>query len=381
MTSPLSNIEIQRYSRHLVLPGFGKDSQQKLKDAKVLVIGAGGLGAPLLQYLVAAGVGNIGIVEFDSIELSNLQRQVLYNEADIHSPKLKIAIARLKKQNPNIQFTPFEEKLTSSNALDIIERFDVVADGSDNFPTRYLVNDACFLAKKPLVYGSVHQFEGQVSVFNWEDEKGEIGPNYRDIFPSPPPPEIAPNCAEGGVLGVLPGIIGSFQALEVIKIITGIGKPLAGRLLLYDGLENQTRFINIKKDEHNPLSGNSPSITELIDCDAFCKVDGKDSDSEISVEEFLALKEKNDAFLLIDIREPHEYQSGNINGISIPLSELEERVDEIPTDREIVIHCKSGARGRKGLILLEDHGITSVKNLSGGLLAYKEKLNLDLTII
>ncbi|MEM8896179.1 MAG: molybdopterin-synthase adenylyltransferase MoeB, partial [Bacteroidota bacterium] len=266
----LTNQELVRYSRHLNLPNFGIETQQKLKDSKVLVVGTGGLGAPLLQYLTAAGVGTIGVVDFDTVDETNLQRQVLFDTNDINQPKTAVAIRKLSAQNPGINFIEHNVRLDSSNALEIIKGYDVVADGTDNFQTRYLVNDACVLLDKVNVYASIFQFEGQVSVFNYTFPNGEKGPNYRDLFPTPPPPGMVPSCAEGGVLGVLPGIVGSLQASETIKVLTGMGEPLAGKLFLFDALGFSTRTMNVRKEASNPISGDKPTITGLIDYDEFC---------------------------------------------------------------------------------------------------------------
>lgn len=376
----LSFEEIQRYSRHLNLPNFGIESQQRLKQSKVLVVGTGGLGAPMLQYLTAAGVGTIGVVDFDVVDKSNLQRQVLFTTEDIGKSKVATAIARLSQQNPNINFIPFETRLDSSNALAIIKDFDVVADGTDNFPTRYLVNDACVLSGKVNVYASIFQFEGQVSVFNYQFEDGTTGPNYRDIFPSPPPPGMVPSCAEGGVLGVLPGIVGSLQASEVLKVLTGMGDPLVGRLFLFDALHFSTRMLKVQKDDANPLNGAQPTITELIDYEAFCGLTGVELPDQITVDK-LNRKSKGD-YTLIDVREAYEYESGNIGGILIPLSEIENHLDKIPRNGEVIIHCKSGGRSQKAIDLLKDkYGYSNLLNLQGGATAWRKEIDPDLVVV
>ncbi len=376
----LSLEELQRYSRHLNLPNFGLESQQKLKQSKVLVVGTGGLGAPMLQYLTAAGVGTIGVVDFDVVDASNLQRQVLFTTQDIGKSKVPTAIERLREQNPNINFIPFETKLDSTNALEIIKDFDVVADGTDNFPTRYLVNDACVLSGKVNVYASIFQFEGQVSVFNYQFEDGSRGPNYRDLFPSPPPPGMVPSCAEGGVLGVLPGIVGSLQASEVLKVLTGMGDPLVGRLFLFDALHFTTRTLKVQKDEANPLTGSDPSISALIDYDVFCGLTGLDVSDQVSVSE---LNDKpKDTYTLIDVREVYEYESGNIGGIHIPLSEIEDHLTKIPRNGDVIIHCKSGGRSQKAVDLLTDkYGYSNLLNLKGGVTAWQNEIDPDLVVV
>lgn len=376
----LSLEELQRYSRHLNLPNFGLESQQKLKQSKVLVVGTGGLGAPMLQYLTAAGVGTIGVVDFDVVDASNLQRQVLFTTEDIGKSKVTTAIARLREQNPNINFIPFETRLDSSNALEIIKDFDVVADGTDNFPTRYLVNDACVLAGKVNVYASIFQFEGQVSVFNFEFEDGSRGPNYRDLFPSPPPPGMVPSCAEGGVLGVLPGIVGSLQASEVLKVLTGMGDPLVGRLFLFDALHFTTRILKVQKDVTNPLTGTDPTVTELMDYEVFCGLSGLDTSGQISVSE---LNEKPaGSFTLIDVRETYEYDAGNLGGIHIPLSDIENHLEKIPRNGEVIIHCKSGGRSQKAVDLLTDkYGYSNLLNLKGGVTAWQKEIDPSLVVV
>jgi adenylyltransferase/sulfurtransferase len=373
-----SKEELKRYSRHLILPEFNIDGQRKVKNSKVLVIGAGGLGCPMLQYLAAAGVGTIGVVDFDIVDESNLQRQILFSVDDVGKPKASTAIQKLSRLNPHVDFHLHDVKLTSQNALEIIKDYDLIADGTDNFPTRYLVNDACVLLNKPNVHGSIFRFEGQVSVFNYQYEDGTSGPHYRDIFPSPPPPGLVPSCAEGGVLGVLPGIIGSFQASEIIKIITGIGDPLVGKLFVFDALSFETRTMKINK---NP--GLEP-ITELIDYDDFCGINSSvlDDDLEISPKELLAyINNDPEGIQIVDVRESLEFQRGNIGGISIPLSKLSKRIKEISAKDKTVAICRSGVRSRKAAKILVESGFKNVYNLNGGLLKWVEEIDNSLTVI
>jgi adenylyltransferase/sulfurtransferase len=380
----LTNQELVRYSRHLNLPNFGIATQQRLKNSKVLVVGTGGLGAPLLQYLTAAGVGTIGVVDFDTVDETNLQRQVLFDTNDINQPKTSVAIRKLKAQNPTIEFNEYNLKLDSTNALDIIKDYDVVADGTDNFQTRYLVNDACVLLDKVNVYGSIFQFEGQVSVFNFTFPTGEKGPNYRDLFPTPPPPGMVPSCAEGGVLGVLPGIVGSLQASETIKVLTGLGQTLAGKLFLFDALDFSTRTVNIRKEPSNPISGDHPTITELIDYDEFCgikKLDNKDVKS-ITVKELKEWQNSNTDFQLIDVRENYEYEFSNIGGLHIPVGVIVNHLEAISKDKMVVVHCKSDARSAKAIELLQTrHGFDNLYNLEGGILAWRDEVERDLEVI
>lgn len=370
-----SNAELARYDRHIILPQFGLAAQQKLKAAKVLVVGSGGLGSPLLLYLAAAGVGTIGIVDFDVVDDSNLQRQVLFGKNDIGAAKVLAAKSRLESLNPYIGIRVHQAQIRSENALDIIRDYDVVADGSDNFPTRYLVNDACVLSGKPLVFAAVSQFEGQVSVFNLLQDNGERGPNYRDLHPEPPAPGLVPNCAEGGVLGVLPGIMGSMQALEVIKIISGTGEPLSGRLVIFDALGFQMRSFNIRRRADNPLNGNHPTITELIDYELFCglkNATGEQSIKEISAEELREWQQSGEPFQLIDVREPHEYEASNLGGELIPLADISAQAQRLGRDRKVVLHCRSGARSAQAIRELEEKfGFDNLYNLSGGILAYQ----------
>lgn len=363
-----SKAELERYNRHIIIPDFGLDAQKKLKAAKVLVIGSGGLGSPVLLYLAAAGVGNIGIVDFDVVDDSNLQRQVLFGVDEIGKPKVEAAKRRLEKLNPHINITTYNTQLTSKNALELISQYDVVADGTDNFPTRYLVNDACVISGKSNVYASIFQFEGQVSVFNYTDSNGITGPNYRDLYPTPPPPGLVPSCSEGGVLGVLPGIIGSLQANEVIKVITGVGETLSGRFFVFDALTFETRTFNISKQI------NSAEIKELIDYEQFCGVKAVERKiKEIDVEEFLAWQKNGDDIQVIDVREPAEYHAGNIDALLIPLATVSERYDEITRDKKVVVHCKLGGRSAKAIRELEEKfGFDNLYNLKGGITAYLE---------
>lgn len=372
-----SKEELERYSRHLIIPEFNIEGQRHLKNAKVLVVGSGGLGSPLLLYLTAAGVGTIGIVDFDVVDKTNLQRQVLFTVEDVGKSKSATAIKRLQGLNPNVKFIEHNTRLTSENALDILKDYDVIADGTDNFPTRYLVNDASVILQKTNVYASIFRFEGQVSVFNYTDKDGNTGPNYRDLFPTPPPPGLVPSCAEGGVIGVLPGIIGSLQANEVIKVITGIGSPLSGRLFLFDALTFETRTLKVHKDpEQQP-------IVELIDYEMFCGIGQESEDTpevkEITVQDLENMKDKGEAYQLIDVREPYEYEIANLNGVLIPLDRVEEHVDQISSDKKVVVHCRSGVRSAKAIVALEKRfGFTNLYNLKGGILAYADEIDQSL---
>ena len=378
----LSKDELSRYSRHIILKDFGIQGQEKLKAAKVLVIGAGGLGSPVLLYLAAAGVGTIGIVDFDVVDETNLQRQVLFTVHDIGKPKADIAAARLKALNPFVNIIPFPLQFTSQNALGIIRDYDIVVDGTDNFQTRYLVNDACVLLNKPNVYGSIYQFEGQVSVFNYTDAGGVLGPNYRDLYPTPPPPGLVPSCEEGGVLGVLPGIIGSLQANEVLKVITEIGTPLSGRLFLFDALKLESRIVKFSRDENNPINGKNPTLKELIDYDEFCgiKNSGRKTDSvqEISVKELQQWIDSKKDFQLIDVREPFEHQLVNIGGELIPLSRIEERIDLVSLEKPVIIYCKTGIRSAKAIKVLLAKGKFNLYNMTGGIIAYASEIDPSL---
>ncbi len=379
-----TNKELARYSRHVTIPEFGREGQEKLKNSKVLVIGTGGLGAPALQYLAAAGVGEIGIVDFDKVEDSNLQRQVLFNTEDIGRPKTEVAKEKLEKLNPYVTIHIHETMLTSDNALEIFKGYDIVADGTDNFPTRYLVNDACVFTGIPNVYASIFRFEGQVSVFNYTDANGQVGPNYRDLYPTPPPPGLVPSCAEGGVLGVLPGIIGSIQASEVIKVLTDVGNPLSGRFFIFDALSFETRTLKVEKDEENPLTGKNPTQTELIDYEAFCGISREPEPDEkevpeISVQELEEWKQKGEPIQIIDVREPHEYEIANIGGELIPLNQVTDNADKIASDKKVVVHCRSGKRSEDAIKKLKDeYGFDNLYNLKGGILAYANEIDQSL---
>jgi adenylyltransferase/sulfurtransferase len=379
--STLSNDEILRYSRHLIMPEVGMEGQQKLKAAKVLCIGAGGLGSPLALYLGAAGVGTLGIVDFDVVDYTNLQRQIIHTTADVGRKKLDSAADKLKAINPFLNLRTFDTKLSSANALELFREFDIVADGTDNFPTRYLVNDACVLTGKPNVYGSIFRFEGQASVFATED-----GPCYRCLYPEPPPPGLVPSCAEGGVLGILPGLVGVIQATETIKLILGQGDSLVGRLLLVDALGMKFRELKLRKNPDCPACGTHRTITKLIDYDQFCGIRGVEAApaaqetsgekmAEISVEELKKkIDNKEDVFIL-DVREPHEYQICNLNGHLIPLGDLPKRVGELDSSREIVAHCKMGGRSAKAVAFLQQAGFKKVSNLTGGITAWAERVD------
>ncbi|WP_225000154.1 molybdopterin-synthase adenylyltransferase MoeB [Cesiribacter sp. SM1] len=379
--SPFTPEELQRYNRHLILPQFGHEGQRKLKEAKVLVVGTGGLGCPLLLYLAAAGVGTIGLLDFDVVDRSNLQRQVLYTVEDVGTPKVEAAKKRLQGLNPNVTFITHNTRITSENALQIIKAYDVVADGTDNFPTRYLVNDACVLLDKPLVYASIFQFDGQASVFNYHYPDGSRGPNYRDLFPHPPLPHMVPSCAEGGVLGVLPGLLGTIQANEVIKVITGIGETLSGRLFLYDALSFSTRTLKVAKDPQNPLTGENPTIHSLIDYEAFCGVGRQEQPlQEISATDLKAMLDAGEDFQLIDVREPHEWEDANIGGELIPLKSLEKQLDKVARCKKVVLHCRGGQRSAQAIKLLQEQGYQNLYNLKGGILAWAQEVDEDMIV-
>ncbi|MFY0651726.1 MAG: molybdopterin-synthase adenylyltransferase MoeB [Cyclobacteriaceae bacterium] len=370
-----SQQELERYSRHLIIPEFNIEGQKKLKEAKVLVVGTGGLGSPLLLYLTAAGVGNIGLIDFDVVDDSNLQRQVLFTVEDVGKPKVEVARKRLSALNPHINFTVYNTQLTSENALDIIKDYDVVADGTDNFPTRYLVNDACVMLGKSNVYASIFRFEGQVSVFNHQDNNGDFGPNYRDLFPTPPPPGMVPSCAEGGVLGVLPGIVGSLQANEVLKVVSGVGEPLSGRLFLFDALSFDTRVMKVRK---NP---DTPAIEKLIDYEYFCGITENKEEKmvkEITVEELDALRKSGEDFQLIDVRESYEKEIADLGGDHIPLGSIEDNVDNVRSDVKVVVYCRSGARSANAIRLLEQYDLDNLYNLVGGVLAWADEIDPDM---
>jgi sulfur-carrier protein adenylyltransferase/sulfurtransferase len=371
----LSNEEVLRYSRHLIMPEVGMEGQLKLKAAKVLCIGAGGLGSPLALYLGAAGVGTLGVVDFDVVDFTNLQRQIIHTTADVGRKKLDSAADKLRAINPNIEIRPFDMHLNSSNALELFRQFDIIVDGTDNFPTRYLVNDACVLTGKPNVYGSIFRFEGQVSIFATKE-----GPCYRCLYPEPPPPGLVPSCAEGGVLGILPGLVGVMQATEAIKLILGSGEPLIGRLVLVDALAMRFRELKLKKNPECPACGKNPTIHELIDYNEFCGIRGEEKPVEngvpaISVEEFKQRLDRGDDLFILDVREPHEYQICNLNGHLIPLGDLPKRVHELDSSKEIIAYCRSGARSAKAVQFLRQAGFLKVKNLTGGVLAWADKVD------
>jgi molybdopterin/thiamine biosynthesis adenylyltransferase/rhodanese-related sulfurtransferase len=381
--SNLTKEEVKRYQRHLVLKGFGPDAQLKLKEAKVLVVGAGGLGCPALLYLAAAGIGTIGILDADSLDVSNLQRQVLYTGEDIGKSKAIAASERLQRLNPLPTYNTHNTRISSANALSIITNYDVVVDGTDNFPTRYLLNDACVILGKPLVYGSILEFEGQVAVLNQRLNDGSFSPNYRDLFPQPPPPEAVPNCEQAGVLGVLPGIIGSMQANEVIKLLTGFGETLAGKLLIFDSADMSQTII---KFADKGLRG---TIKTLIDYEDFCGISrGKNkslntnepqSMKEVTAQELKDLKDSGADFQLIDVREPYEYDICNLEGELIPMSEIPANVDKIAKDKKVVIHCRSGKRSGDMLLWLEkNHGFENLYNLKGGILAWARDVDPEM---
>jgi sulfur-carrier protein adenylyltransferase/sulfurtransferase len=372
----LSKEEILRYSRHLIMPEVGLDGQLKLKQAKVLMIGTGGLGAPLGLYLAAAGVGHLGLVDFDVVDFTNLQRQVTFSTSDVGKPKTEAAKARLSALNPAIEIEAFETRLTSENALDLFRDFDIIVDGTDNFPTRYLVNDACVLLGKPNVYGSIFRFEGQATVFGYPG-----GPCYRCLYPEPPPPGLVPSCAEGGVLGVLPGIVGAIQAMETIKLILGTGEPLVGRLLLFDALSMRFRELKLHKNPACPVCGPNRTITKLIDYEEFCGIRGEEAPAvtngiaEITAREVKARLDHGEDLFILDVREPHEYQICNLKGKLIPLGELPRRVHELDSSREMIVHCRSGKRSADAIQFLQKAGFKKLWNLKGGVLAWADEVD------
>ncbi len=374
----LTNEEIKRYSRHLIMPEVGVEAQKKLKASKVLCIGAGGLGSPAAMYLAAAGVGTLGIVDFDTVDFSNLQRQILHGTPDVGRSKLASARDRLNAINPNVKIETYETALTSANALELFAPYDVILDGTDNFPTRYLVNDACVLLGKPNAYGSIFRFEGQASVFATKD-----GPCYRCLYPEPPPPGLVPSCAEGGVLGVLPGIIGVIQATETIKLIIGVGEPLVGRFMIYDALKMKFRELKLRKDPDCPVCGTHPTVTKLIDYDQFCGVVpaalepvAVNHATEITSIELKQRMDRGDALKIVDVREPNEYQINRIPGSElIPLGDVQKRYVELNKNDEIVVHCKMGGRSAKAADFLRSVGFTRVLNLKGGVLDWVEKVD------
>ena len=372
----LTNEEILRYSRHLIMPEVGMDGQLKLKNAKVLLIGTGGLGAPLGLYLTAAGVGKVGLVDFDVVDFTNLQRQVTFGSSDVGKPKTEAARARLSNLNPDVEIATYETKLTSENALELFKGYDIIVDGTDNFPTRYLVNDACLLLGKPNVYGSIFRFEGQVTVFGMPD-----GPCYRCLYPEPPPPGLVPSCAEGGVLGVLPGIIGSLQAMETIKLILGRGDSLVGRLLLFDALALKFRELKLRKNANCPMCSSNRTIHKLIDYNEFCGMRGEEEPEvdlhvpEMTPRELKARLDNGDDLFILDVREPHEYQICNLKGHLIPLGELPRRVHELDSSHEIVAHCRSGKRSAEAVDFLRKAGFRKIHNLRGGILSWSTEVD------
>jgi molybdopterin/thiamine biosynthesis adenylyltransferase/rhodanese-related sulfurtransferase len=380
----LTKDEILRYSRHLILPEVGVEGQLKLKNAKVLMVGAGGLGAPLGLYLAASGVGRVGIVDFDVVDYTNLQRQVIHGTKDVGRKKLDSAADSMLDINPNMTVDKFDTAITSENALDIIKDYDMVVDGTDNFPTRYLINDACVLLGKPNVYGSIFRFEGQATIFAYPG-----GPCYRCLYPEPPPPGLVPSCAEGGVLGILPGTIGLIQATEAVKLILGIGESLVGRLLLYDALAMRFRELKLRRNPECPVCGDNPSIHELIDYHQFCGVPnpsevapvteqqaGYMSDTEIDAVALKARLDRGDKFQFIDVREPNEYQIASIPGAKlIPLGDVPKRVGELDPNTEVIVHCKMGGRSAKACDFLRQSGFKNVKNMLGGITAWSDKID------
>ncbi|HUJ39277.1 MAG TPA: molybdopterin-synthase adenylyltransferase MoeB [Candidatus Acidoferrales bacterium] len=371
----LSKEEILRYSRHLIMPEVGMEGQLKLKRARVLLIGTGGLGAPLGLYLAAAGVGHLGLVDFDKVDFTNLQRQVTFGTSDVGRRKVEAARERLSNLNPGIEIKVFETMLTSANALELFRDYDIIVDGTDNFPTRYLVNDATVLSGKINVYGSIFRFEGQASVFG-----APGGPCYRCLYPEPPPPGLVPSCAEGGVLGVLPGIVGSIQAMETIKLILGTGDSLAGRLLLFDALQMKFRELKLRKNPDCPVCGEKRTITKLIDYQEFCGIRGEEAAPTVSVpeitpKELKARLDRGDDLFILDVREPHEYQICHLHGHLIPLGDLPRRVSELDSSREIVAHCRSGKRSADAVAFLKQAGFKKIWNLKGGILAWSDEVD------
>jgi adenylyltransferase/sulfurtransferase len=374
----LTKDDLTRYSRHLILPEVGEEGQRKLKAARVLCVGTGGLGSPLALYLAAAGVGTLGLVDFDVVDASNLQRQIIHSTADIGRKKLDSAEEKLKALNPYLNVIKHDTLLTSANALDILKDYDVIADGTDNFPTRYLVNDACVLLGKPNAYGSIFRFEGQASVFATKD-----GPCYRCLYPEPPPPGLVPSCAEGGVLGILPGLVGVIQATETIKLILGKGAPLIGRLLLVDALNMRFRELKLRKNPECPVCGEHPTITKLIDYEQFCGITPatkeetavKNGIPQISVTELKHRIDAGEDLFILDVREPFEYQIANIGGKLIPQNDVPQRLGEIDRDREIIVHCKSGGRSQRIAEFLKQAGYPKVANVAGGILAWSDQVD------
>jgi adenylyltransferase/sulfurtransferase len=383
----LSHDEVRRYSRHLIMPEVGIQGQRKLKAASVLLIGTGGLGSPLALYLAAAGIGRIGLVDYDVVDETNLQRQVLHFTSDVGKPKLDSAEAKLSDVNPFVVIEKHNTPLTSANALEILANYDIIIDGTDNFPTRYLVNDACVILGKPNVYGSIFRFEGQLTVFYAKE-----GPCYRCLFPEPPPPGLVPSCAEGGVLGILPGTIGTLQATEAIKLILGVGKPMIGRMMLYDALEMSFDTIKLRKNPNCPVCGEHPTVTELIDYEQFCGVPAHDRSvfkeknvqfqvKSITVGELKARRDAGDDLVLLDVRDPHEWEISSISEeLRIPKSQVVARSTEIPRDREVVVYCRTGVRSRDSIVMLQNQGFTNLVNLKGGITAWAREIDPSLPI-
>jgi adenylyltransferase/sulfurtransferase len=374
-TANLSNEEIRRYSRHLIMPDFGMEGQRRLKQGSVFLVGAGGLGSPLALYLAAAGVGHIGLVDFDVVDESNLQRQIVHGTSTLGVSKTESARRRLKDLNPNVEVTTYEEQVTSENALDLMRPYDVIVDGTDNFPTRYLSNDASVMLGKPNVYGSIFRFEGQVTVFSPKDG----GPCYRCLYPEPPPPGLVPSCAEGGVLGVLPGVVGTIQATEAIKVLAGIGEPLIGRLMLYDALSMRFRELKLRRDPNCPVCGDNPTVTELIDYEQFCGIVPEpvraDAYEITPIEVSRWLHGDNPPFLL-DVREPNEWDIGHLPGaVRISVNELPQRMNELDTAVEMVVYCRSGVRSGRAVDLLRGAGFRKVKNMTGGILRWSDEVD------
>src|ERR1700686_682670 len=372
----LSKEEGLRYSRHLIMPEVGLEGQLKLKRARVLMIGAGGLGAPLGLYLTAAGVGQLGVVDFDVGDFKKLKRQVTFSTDDVGKHKTDAAKARLSGLNPQVEIKTFKTRLTSENAFELFRDFDIIVAGPDNFPTRFLVNDGCLLLGKPNVYGSIFRFEGQATVFGYPG-----GPCYRCLYPEPPPPGLVPSCAAGGAVGVLPGIVGSIQAMETIKLILGTGEPLVGRLLLFDALAMRFRELKLKKNPACPMCGDHRTITKLIDYEEFCGIRGEeappmtDGIPEISAKDLKVRQDRGDDLFILDVREPHEYQICNLNGKLIPLGELPRRVNELDSSREMVVHCRSGKRSAEAIQFLQKAGFKKLWNLKGGVLAWSDEVD------
>ena len=373
MAAPtLSKDELLRYARHLSLPEVGVEGQERLKAARVLCVGTGGLGSPLALYLAAAGVGTLGIVDFDVVDYTNLQRQIIHATPDVGRSKVQSAEEKIAAINPFVRVVAINQKLTSQNALEIFKDFDIIADGTDNFATRYLVNDACVLSGKPNVFASVFRFEGQASVF-----AAKNGPCYRCLYPEPPPPGMVPSCAEGGVLGVLPGLLGIIQATEVIKLVCGIGQPLIGRMLLVDALGMKFQELRLRKDPECPVCGTNRTVTELIDYDEFCGVRGAEPvmAGDVEPQELKRRMDKGEPLFILDVREPHEYQICNLGGYLIPLGEFPNRFGELDREREIIAHCKAGGRSAQAVEFLRQQGFKNVHNLAGGITAWSDKVD------